>query len=386
MAEKILIVDDDMDTLRLVGLMLQRQGYQILAANTGTQAVETAKKEQPDLILLDIMMPDLDGYEVTKRLRAESSTTAIPIIMFTAKAQVDDKVMGYEVGADDYLTKPTHPQELIAHVKAILTRTKKVRETASLVLERGHMTGILGVKGGLGVSTLALNLAILLRQKTQVDVILTEFRPGFGSISINLGYTRPAGLIQLLTKNNHDISLEDVKNELITHSTGVRLLLASPRPLDAQHLNKVAQFETIAQHLAHLTRYVIVDLGSSLTPVASRVLPLCDNVIVVVEPFANTVTQTKDLLEDLRVQGIGRGRIDVVLVNRIRSSVQMSWGQVQDQLGMKIATVFTPAPELAYQAETNNIPLVMLEPDSLSTQQFAKLTDFLTQKSQRIVA
>ncbi|RPI97270.1 MAG: response regulator, partial [Chloroflexi bacterium] len=131
MPEKILIVDDDVDTLRLVGLMLQRQGYQIVAANNGHQALTMAQSEKPDLILLDVMMPDMDGYEVTRRLRGSATTSSIPIIMFTAKSQVDDKVTGFDVGADDYLTKPTQPRELFAHVKAVLARGRKGGAAAS---------------------------------------------------------------------------------------------------------------------------------------------------------------------------------------------------------------------------------------------------------------
>lgn len=94
MPEKILIVDDDLETLRLVGLMLQRQGYQVALAHNGAEALSMARNEQPDLIVLDIMMPDMDGYEVTRRLRNETATTVTPILMFTAKSQVDDKVKG----------------------------------------------------------------------------------------------------------------------------------------------------------------------------------------------------------------------------------------------------------------------------------------------------
>jgi len=108
MTEKILIIDDDLDTLRLVGLMLQRQGYSITAATNGEQGLTKALEEKPDLILLDVMMPDMDGYEVTRRLRKNPITVSTPILLFTAKSQLDDKVIGFEVGADDYLTKPTH--------------------------------------------------------------------------------------------------------------------------------------------------------------------------------------------------------------------------------------------------------------------------------------
>ena len=101
MPEKILIIDDDLDTLRLVGLMLQKQGYIISAASNGAQGLAKAFEERPDLILLDVMMPDMDGYEVTRRLRKNPATVSIPVLLFTAKTQLDDKVMGFEVGADD---------------------------------------------------------------------------------------------------------------------------------------------------------------------------------------------------------------------------------------------------------------------------------------------
>ena len=157
MTEKILLVDDDKDTLRLVGLMLRRQGYEVRAVDNGAQAITMAQEETPDLILLDIMMPEMDGYEVARRLRADPGTAEVPIIMFTAKSQVDDKVMGFEAGADDYLTKPTQPRELFAHMKAVLARSGRPRADAEAPAgERGYVIGVTAVKGGLGVTTLAL--------------------------------------------------------------------------------------------------------------------------------------------------------------------------------------------------------------------------------------
>ena len=149
MTEKILIVDDDVETLRLVGLMLQRQGYQIVAANNGTQAISMARNENPDLIILDVMMPDMDGYQVTTELRKDPQLAETPILMFTAKSQVDDKVSGYDAGVDDYLTKPVHPAELIAHLKALLSRTR-VRQQPAPPLSSGYLIGVGRMQGWSG--------------------------------------------------------------------------------------------------------------------------------------------------------------------------------------------------------------------------------------------
>ena len=112
--------------------MLQRQGYEISAASNGIQALAMAQSEHPDLILLDLMMPDIDGVEVTRRLRSNDATKDVPIIMFTAKTQVEDKILGFEAGADDYLTKPTQPRELFVHVKAVLSRTSKAKNWSNV--------------------------------------------------------------------------------------------------------------------------------------------------------------------------------------------------------------------------------------------------------------
>ena len=120
-------------------------------------------------------------------------------------------------------------------------------------------------------------------------------------------------------------------------------------------------------------------LGTALPPISLKVLNNCDQVIVVVEPVPTTLSQSKLLLEELTVLGIGKSRINVVLVNRIRTGIQMTWSQVQDQLGYNISVIFTPAPELAYQASINNKPMIIMQPDSLTSQQFIKLAQNITQ-------
>lgn len=167
-AEKILIVDDDLESLKLIGLMLQRRGYQITAAQGGAQALNKAESEQPALVILDVMMPDMDGYEVTRRMRANAKTAHIPIIMFTAKTLVGDKVAGFQAGVDDYLTKPIHPAELASRVEAVLLRSARTRGDGG---QKTHarIIGFMGVKGGVGTTTLAVNTAVAIAQASTAD-------------------------------------------------------------------------------------------------------------------------------------------------------------------------------------------------------------------------
>jgi len=118
----ILVVDDEPDILNLLEYNLKKAGYAVLQAKDGPEAIELAVKKQPDLILLDVMLPDMEGTEVLKRLKSKDATASIPVIMLTAKGEEIDKVVGFELGAEDYITKPFSPRELILRLKAVLNR------------------------------------------------------------------------------------------------------------------------------------------------------------------------------------------------------------------------------------------------------------------------
>jgi DNA-binding response OmpR family regulator len=118
----VLAADDDEDILALVTFRLERSGYTVLQARDGAEALELARAERPDLAVLDVMMPKMDGFELTRRLRAEEATSRMPIILLTARAQDADVEAGFDAGADDYIRKPFSPQELRSRVQAILGR------------------------------------------------------------------------------------------------------------------------------------------------------------------------------------------------------------------------------------------------------------------------
>jgi DNA-binding response OmpR family regulator len=138
MTHKLLLIDDSQDMQKLVGMYLERDGYEVIRASNGKEGLHQLTKHQPDLILLDVMMPEIDGWETCRRIREVSS---VPIIMLTAKSQEKDIVRGLEMGADDYVTKPFDPSELKARVRSLLRRTQEMvtQERAPQVLEDGWL-------------------------------------------------------------------------------------------------------------------------------------------------------------------------------------------------------------------------------------------------------
>jgi len=326
-------------------------------------------------------MPDMDGYEVTRQLRQNPVTADTPILMFTAKTQLDDKVAGFEVGADDYLTKPTHPSELQAHVKALLSRSgqREKKSAAPDKAGRAHVIGVLAARGGLGVSAIAMNLAVGLFNRSQSDVALVEMVPGKGTLGLDLGMNNQKALGQLLSGTPSEVTRERVKNALVPHISGVKLMLASDHPSDVHLISQVAQYQATLEKLSSLTRYVVLDLGSGLPPFVQKLLPACNDTVIVLEGVSNTILHTQALIEELIKLGLKKERITAALNNRIRSDTLLTVSAVQDKLGHPVTVVFTPAPELLTQATRMQTAAILCEPDGITAKQILKLADHLIQ-------
>jgi CheY-like chemotaxis protein/MinD-like ATPase involved in chromosome partitioning or flagellar assembly len=385
MSEKILIIDDDTDTLRLVGLMLQHQGYSISTATSGEQGIAKATVEQPDVILLDVMMPEMDGYEVTRRLRSDARTQAIAILMFTAKSLLNDRVAAFEVGVDDFLTKPTNPADLQSHVRQLLERGQAKKAAAAPVSagtaatepSQTRKVGVLAARAGMGVSTVAVNLAAALQVRGQTEVILAEFTPGQGTLGMDLGFPSPRGLSELLQSRPDEITPERVGAALVRHGCGMRVLLASDSPREAALAGRTEQMEAVFRALDGCAAFLVLDLGAGLRPWAATMLAACDERIVLTDAGPNTLQHTRILLEEMSPLGIAPEDVRVVLNHRARFDTQYPLGDAEQALGHPINVTLRPAPELMIAATRRHLPGVLAVPQDPVAQELLKMADGL---------
>lgn len=374
MPEKILVVDDDIDSLKLIGLMLQRNGYEVIAASAGNQALTKAASERPDLIILDIMMPDMNGYEVCRRLRKNPETQRIPIIMFTAKTLIDDKVAGFEAGADDYLTKPTHPAELASRVKAILSRNTAPRPQQQVA--KGTVIGVIGVKGGVGTTTVALNIAAARLAAGETPVI-ADFRLGMGTIGLSIGLGRAHGMANVLARTADEIRPRAIESELAVHPSGLRGLLSSARATEAQAVFSVESAVAVIRALRGVGKPAIVDLGAGLTTLNLRLLREVDQLVVVIDPMTTTLAMAHDLLHEISGTRSDSNALHVVVVNRSTTAAPPAWNEVEQYLGHEIRAIISLASELIAQAQQANLPVVMFQPNAIVSSQLIKLAEEL---------
>ncbi len=198
MNRRILVVEDDPSALRLVEYTLEQEGYQVITASNGLEGVRKARDEHPDLIILDIMLPGLDGYEVCQRLRKEPETAKLYIMMLSAKAREIDKDTGLKIGADDYLAKPADPSTIVVKVKALLASR-------------------LDVEAGKVIQTLTVTEPAAEKMKEAIRAKTTDPEAGFRFVS---SPSRPNHLKMVLDKAK--------EGDQVVENEGVKILLLSP--------------------------------------------------------------------------------------------------------------------------------------------------------------
>lgn len=376
---KILIVDDDLESVKLVGLMLERRGYEIAAARSGAQALEKAQSENPDLVILDIMMPDMEGYEVCRRLRANPATATLPVIMFTAKTTVDDKVAGFQAGADDYLTKPVHPEELASRVEAVLLRSAR-RQAAAQLQMKAKTFGFLGSKGGVGTTMLAVNIAVSMTQGLAKGkkVVLADMQSGMAATSVQLGLRRQVGIFRLLEQPLERIDANAVENQLEEHRSGIWVLGGQIEPPGVAAALSPAYAQAIVRQLGAFADYLLLDLGVGLGETNRCLLPDCQYIVMTIEPQRVSLTLGQALLDALSGSlNLPRHRIKLVLINKAPTATTFTKEAIEGLLQHELVGVIPPAPELAFQSVEQGTPMVVIQPTSLVAHQIRTVAEYL---------
>jgi pilus assembly protein CpaE len=380
--ENILVVDDDPDSARLIILVLRRVGYQVKSAADGGSALSLIEEEPPDLVVLDVMMPDMDGFEVTRRLRANPRTEAMPILMFTAKARGEDVAEGLEAGADDYLTKPVRPADLLRRVSDLLKARGEGTPSQPVALP-GHLIAFLGVKGGVGTTTLALNSALAIQaglSEAGKRVILAEVTPGQGALSLMIDVSPSEGVPALL-RDPARLSPEGIEAELVEYDLGLRLLPTPPGAVSHARLLLGEGTRALASGLIRLADFVVVDLGCSLQTYSQHVASVADLVVLVLEAGRVSLALGSEIAAALTDGGIDERRIGAVLTSRLPEGRPLAYRAIEEVLGVELLSAIGAAPELADQAIEASTPMVLLNPDDPVSAQVADLSRSLVERA-----
>ena len=356
MPAKILVADDDMMLQRLISNTLKLEHHEIVLAENGKQALELIQTEKPDLVILDVMMPVLNGFDVCIALRKDPATTTLPVIMLSGLGQVQEKIMGLKAGADEYLTKPIDPRELLTRVEMLLARHHVLRQSAAS--KAGRVYSIIGAKGGVGVTTLAVNLAAYMAEPGK-DVILLEFRPDFGTVSVQLNL-RPELSLATLRELEPVAITEQVITRLLQPTPFTVRVLCGPQkaadfgPFTAGHAGAVLS------RLTALADYVIVDLPPASDAATEAIIKSSDQVVVVLEPeiacvaaAVQRVAQINGYSNTLETRLVG--------INR-QGAMLLSVREIESRLNRTLASMIPPATDVIGVAVQYGAPIVVMQP------------------------
>lgn len=370
MPKRILIVDDDVEALRLVGLVLERKGYEIQAAATGGQALEKATQEPPDLVILDVMMPDMDGYKIAQRLRDNPETSNAPILFFTAKGSITDKIAGFQAGGDDYLTKPIHPAELVSRVEVLLQRSRYPGDKP----QRGKIVAFLPVKGGVGNSMLALNAALeLSKQEQDKKTVLIEFANGGGTVALQMGNSSAQGIQRLIRNRTLNTNLLD--GQMLGHPTGLRILPASKEPSGSAPLLTEGFAQSLLGLLMADYDYVLFDLQPTLEKPSKMVLRRAQHVILSIEPTSIGLTLAKEMLTGLETLNIGKYKVSPLIIYRAPAATALNRQQVNEALHQEMIASLPPIPDLAHESWASGRPVVTSHTTNIYAQQIRMVVE-----------
>ncbi|HLA15695.1 MAG TPA: response regulator [Candidatus Limnocylindrales bacterium] len=307
----ILVVDDDPNVQRLLQYTLKQEGYDVSIAADGAEGFRLWGEQNPSLILLDVMLPKLDGYQVAAKIRAEEGTSAhVPIIMLTAEREVEQKVRGLRAGADDYLIKPFHQAELLARMKSLLARFAP-QEALVGRPPLGRVLAFYGAKGGVGTTTIAINAAIALRRELGRKVVLVDGNFQFGDhrVFLDLGLDRKS-IVDAVSSQTIDADL--LKNVIVTHDSGTDLLLAPPSPETAELVSPDNLVEIIGL-LKGMYDYILIDTDKVLDEHNLRIIDLADTVYVVMTADLSCLKNVRLVLETVNNLGYSREKVHLVL-------------------------------------------------------------------------
>ncbi|MGZ6300319.1 MAG: AAA family ATPase [Candidatus Limnocylindria bacterium] len=340
MATRVLVVDDDLNIQRVLVFALKQEGYEVTVASDGAAGVAMALDARPDLILMDVAMPRLDGYAATQQIRAaEKGVGRVPIIMLTSEADVEQRVRGLRAGADDDIVKPFHPLELMARIKALLARGGPTTAKADDAPTLGKLCAFYPAKGGVGTTTIAINTAIALARELKRRTALIDANLQFGDLRVflDLGLDTPS-IVSAVSEPDLDMDL--YRTMMVSHRSGIDLLLAPPTPAAADIVvERQRQAPAVVSNLLNLSRrlydYTLVDMSQAIDDFNLQLFDEADVIFVVMTADLSCLKNVPLVLETMVSLGYEQGKVQLVL-NRSNAYTGINVSNAESALGRKI--------------------------------------------------
>ena len=355
--DKILLIDSNRQALKLIHDKLSEFGFQVIATGGAEEALAFSLSTVPDLIVSNVTLPKIDGYEFCRRLKLDPRTRAIPVILLTERNDVDDMVRGFEAGADDYLVKTSDPTELGFRIRALLTRIRAAPGRATRISPQGRVISVFSPRGGVGKSTLAANLVASLRKLWTTRVVIVDLALEVDQAALMFNLKTKLTWAGLADIGPDDLDEDVVMRHLTRHESGVHLLAAPSSP----ELASLVTPELVGRVLTLLCsqqEYVVVDLPPSFAGTNLAALDVSDLIVLVLTPELASLKATRTALDVFESLGYSGERL-VAVLNQTFPKKGISSDSIEDFLALPL-TMTVPYERSAFvEAINRGVPYVL---------------------------
>jgi len=361
----ILAIDDEPLYPRLIAIALGPKGYQVDTAPDGKRGIELARQVNPDLIITDVMMPDISGYEVIHQLRREPRFAHTPFMVLTSQSELQDKIHAFEAGADDHLTKPFDVDELAVRVAALLHRADHVAidqaTTDSYVVEEARLIAVHSLRGGTGCSTLAVNLSVGLAGLWEGPTLLVDLVLMAGQVALMLNQPLKRTWADIAQVDTADLGHELLQSITTRHDSGLYFIPAPTHPSEVETL-RVGSLLACLKSLQKHYDYVVADLPHDFSELALQVLNAAEVILLMLVPEMASVRAAATALDSYARLHYPPGKIKLVLNNTFpRQGIPKD--KIETALGRPISMTIPYVPDRLVEAINMGQPPLYVNPD-----------------------
>jgi pilus assembly protein CpaE len=318
---RILIVDDDIMYHTILKHVLEPLHYDLFFSENGKQGITMAHEQKPDLIISDVMMPDISGFELTRALRRDPNFTAIPILILTGQSGLTDKINSFEAGADDYLSKPFETEELLARVNSLLRRAEysKTDQQKFVPKDDARVIALQSLRGGVGCSSLAINISIGLESLWKAPVILLDLTMTAGQIALMLNMDLRRTWSDIPQFKLAELNQEIIDSIICKHETGIHFIAAPTFPSEADKFTGDMLSRTL-EILNNKYDYILADLSHDFNEISIRLLDRADLILMIASPDIASIRAVSAAMDTYTKLGYPKEKCKLVLNASIPNS------------------------------------------------------------------
>lgn len=347
----ILVIDDDLDLQQMLRLMLQRGGYKVVTTGDGPDGLAKARALKPDMAIVDVMMPGMNGYQVVRKMRETPDLSGMVILILTARAQPVDREAAIAAQADDYMPKPFAPNELLAKVNELMANRSTTHSPTKKTV------GVFSLRGGVGTTSVAVNLALALHGKN-LPTCLIDLKTGPGHVALYLRLNTKTTWIDWA--NGNESTNDSILRSLTKHESGLEVMAAPIVP--AANLPPLDRITTMIHALQGAFARVVIDLPNAWGPVVQTAISSADTIWLVLSPEVGSLQSTVGALRAMKAAKVPDEKIELI-ANQNMPRPSLALPAIEKALGHGFKGKL-PYDENQNAALGQGAPLILSQPDS----------------------